>query len=164
MNLLRRERCWGERYDYCKFASGRVRRVRAGFEQHSISPVFLLAPRLPMIVPKQCVTRRGFVYYVSLKGTTGSGKLDPVEVGDKVAHFKTMTDKAVYVGFGIKDAESARLVGSVATVVMGSSLVEDMSRLPESAPSEEKQQMQALLPITNRMSAIRAALDQLSSA
>ena len=76
-----------------------------------------------------------------------------------------MTDKAVYVGFGIKDAESARLVGSVADgVVMGSSLVEDMGRLAQSAPSGEKQQMQALLPITNRMSAIRAALDQLSSA
>lgn len=136
------------------------------FEQYGISPVFLLAPTTTNDRARAvCDAARGFIYYVSLKGTTGSGKLDPVEVGDKVAHFKTMTDKAIYVGFGIKDAESARLVGSVADgVVMGSSLVEDMSRLPESAPSEEKQQMQALLPITNRMSAIRAALDQLSSA
>ena len=134
------------------------------FEQHGISPVFLLAPTTTDNRAKAvCDAARGFVYYVSLKGTTGSGKLDPVEVGNKVAHFKTMTDKAVYVGFGIKDAESARLVGSVADgVVMGSSLVDDMSRLAESVPVEEAHQHEALSPITNRMSAIRAALDQLS--
>ncbi len=135
------------------------------FEEHDISPVFLLAPTTTDDRAKVvCDAARGFVYYVSLKGTTGSGKLDPAEVGSKVAHFKMMTDKAVYVGFGIKDAESARLVGSVADgVVMGSSLVNDMSRLAESVPVEEAHQLEALSPITNRMSAIRAALDQLSS-
>ena len=135
------------------------------FEEHDISPVFLLAPTTTDDRAKVvCDAARGFVYYVSLKGTTGSGKLDPAEVGSKVAHFKTMTDKAVYVGFGIKDAESARLVGSVADgVVMGSSLVDDMSRLAESVPVEEAHQLEALSPITNRMSAIRVALDQLSS-
>ncbi len=135
------------------------------FEEHDISPVFLLAPTTTDDRAKVvCDAARGFVYYVSLKGTTGSGKLDPAEVGSKVAHFKMMTDKAVYVGFGIKDAESARLVGSVADgVVMGSSLVDDMSRLAESVPVEEAHQLEALSPITNRMSAIRVALDQLSS-
>ena len=134
------------------------------FEEHDISPVFLLAPTTTDDRAKVvCDAARGFVYYVSLKGTTGSGKLDPAEVGSKVAHFKKMTDKAVYVGFGIKDAESARLVGSVADgVVMGSSLVDDMSRLAESVPVEEAHQLEALSPITNRMSAIRAALDKLS--
>ena len=135
------------------------------FDEHDISPVFLLAPTTTDDRAKVvCDAARGFVYYVSLKGTTGSGKLDPAEVGSKVAHFKTMTDKAVYVGFGIKDAESAQRVGSVADgVVMGSSLVDDMSRLAESVPAEEAHQIEALSPITNRMSAIRAALDQLSS-
>ena len=135
------------------------------FEEHDISPVFLLAPTTTDDRAKVvCDAARGFVYYVSLKGTTGSGKLDPAEVGSKVAHFKMMTDKAVYVGFGIKDAESARLVGSVADgVVIGSSLVNDMSRLAESVPVEEAHQLEALSPITNRMSAIRVALDQLSS-
>ena len=135
------------------------------FEEHDISPVFLLAPTTTDDRAKVvCDAARGFVYYVSLKGTTGSGKLDPAEVGSKVAHFKMMTDKAVYVGFGIKDAESARLVGSVADgVVMGSSLVDDMSRLAESVPVEEAHQLEAISPITNRMSAIRVALDLLSS-
>ena len=74
-----------------------------------------------------------------------------------------MTDKAVYVGL-VSRMLSRAAVGSVADgVVMGSSLVDDMSRLAESVPAEEAHQIEALSPITNRMSAIRAALDQLSS-
>ena len=65
--------------------------------------MFLLAPTTTDDRAKVvCDAARGFVYYVSLKGTTGSGKLDPAEV-DKVAHFKTMTDKRSTL-VGIKDA------------------------------------------------------------
>ena len=44
------------------------------FEEHDISPVFLLAPTTTDDRAKVvCDAARGFVYYVSLKGTTGSG-------------------------------------------------------------------------------------------
>jgi len=131
--------------------------------EHEICPVFLLAPTTTDARAKKvCDASRGFVYYVSLKGTTGSAKLDPNDVAQKVTHFKSMTDQAVYVGFGIKDAASAELVGRVSDgVVIGSSLVDDMGKLGCAAELDAVGRSSALLPITERLSAIRTALDQI---
>jgi len=66
----------------------------------------------------------GFVYYVSLKGVTGAGHLDTSEVVSRVGLIKKSTNLPVGVGFGIKDATSARQIGEVAdAVVVGSALV-----------------------------------------
>ncbi len=66
----------------------------------------------------------GFVYYVSLKGVTGAGHLDTAEVVRRVGLIKAETRLPVGVGFGIKDAASARQIGEVAdAVVVGSALV-----------------------------------------
>lgn len=66
----------------------------------------------------------GFVYYVSLKGVTGAGHLDTAEVVRRVGLIKAETKLPVGVGFGIKDAASARQIGEVAdAVVVGSALV-----------------------------------------
>ena len=133
------------------------------FAAHEICPVFLLAPTTTDTRAKKvCAASRGFVYYVSLKGTTGSAKLDPSEVEMKVTHFKSMTDQPVYVGFGIKDAESAELVGRVSDgVVIGSSLVEDMGKLGRATSLDDAARTQALAPITERLRSIRTALDRL---
>ena len=70
----------------------------------------------------------GFIYYVSLKGVTGAGHLDTVEVADKLAIIRQHTDLPVAVGFGIKDASSAQAVAQVADgVVVGSALVNAMA-------------------------------------
>jgi tryptophan synthase alpha chain len=66
----------------------------------------------------------GFVYYVSLKGVTGAANLDASQVQDRIGHIRGFTGLPIGVGFGIKDAESARSVASVAdAVVVGSALV-----------------------------------------
>ncbi|MGD8999312.1 MAG: tryptophan synthase subunit alpha, partial [Granulosicoccaceae bacterium] len=66
----------------------------------------------------------GFVYYVSLKGVTGAATLNTDEVAAKIAQIRTHTGLPVGVGFGIKDAASAKAVGAVAdAVVVGSALV-----------------------------------------
>jgi len=53
---------------------------------------------------------RGYVYYVSLKGVTGAGHLDPAEVARKLATIRRHVDLPVGVGFGIRDAASAQAI------------------------------------------------------
>ena len=64
---------------------------------------------------------------MSLKGITGAAHLDPVGVKAKVTELQARTALPVLVGFGIKDAESARAIGESADgVVVGSALVRTM--------------------------------------
>ena len=98
---------------------------RALLLSRGIDPIFLLAPttndaRIRRIVD----AASGFIYYVALKGVTGAGNLDTAEVGRRVSHIRGMTDIPVGVGFGIKDADSARAVAPFAdAVVVGSAIV-----------------------------------------
>ena len=67
----------------------------------------------------------GFVYYVSLKGVTGSAALDVASVADKLAQVRRHVEIPVGVGFGIKDAASAAAIAEVAdAVVVGSAIVQ----------------------------------------
>jgi tryptophan synthase alpha chain len=94
---------------------------------------------------------RGYLYYVSLKGVTGAGNIDTVEVARRVGHIKKFTNLPVGVGFGIRDAESAKRVARVAdAVVIGSRLVQEILGAGDDAPA----QVQALL------AGIRAAMDE----
>jgi len=71
----------------------------------------------------------GFIYYVSLKGITGSGQLDSPELSKPVQQIREFSDLPVAVGFGIKNAEMAVNVALHADgVVMGSALVETLSK------------------------------------
>jgi tryptophan synthase alpha chain len=96
----------------------------------------------------------GFVYYVSLKGVTGAGNLDVTEVTEKLAGIRSTTDTPVLVGFGIKDAASAKAIAANADgVVVGSALVDLMSK----GGSDE-----ALLEqLTAKVRDIRQGLDSL---
>ena len=70
----------------------------------------------------------GFIYYVSLKGITGSGQLDLPELSAPIKQIREFSDLPVAVGFGIKNAEMAVAVALHSdAVVMGSSLVEALS-------------------------------------
>jgi tryptophan synthase alpha chain len=67
---------------------------------------------------------RGFVYTVSLTGTTGERDTLPPELERTVARVRAATDVPVAVGFGISTPEQARAVGEVADgVIVGSRLV-----------------------------------------
>ncbi len=71
------------------------------------------------------VNTSGFVYYVSMTGVTGADLSNHEAVGQAVARIKAHTDLPVAVGFGIKTARDARLIGHHADgVVVGSALVE----------------------------------------
>ncbi|MEP6355536.1 MAG: tryptophan synthase subunit alpha [Hyphomicrobiales bacterium] len=66
----------------------------------------------------------GFVYYVSMTGITGAALTNTGRVADAVNRIKNHTDLPVAVGFGVKTAEQARIIGMDADgVVVGSALV-----------------------------------------
>ncbi len=82
----------------------------------------------------------GFVYYVSVKGVTGAGHLDPSDVAAHLARIKSMIALPVGVGFGIKDAETAAQIARIAdAVIVGSAIVsriESLGETPERIPAE----------------------------
>ena len=81
--------------------------------------------RLPIVLGNAS----GFVYYVSITGVTGASSPDAAAVARAVARIKRHTSLPVVVGFGVKDASSARTIGSTADgVVVGSALVEAVRR------------------------------------
>lgn len=70
----------------------------------------------------------GFVYYVSMTGITGSALPDPSKVSGAVQRIKAHTDLPVCVGFGVKTAEHARLIGANADgVVVGTAIVNQVA-------------------------------------
>jgi len=80
--------------------------------EQAIDPIYLLAPTSTAErIRKITNSASGFVYYVSLKGVTGASNLDVKAVSDKLAEIRATTDMPVGVGFGIKDAETARRMG-----------------------------------------------------
>ena len=71
----------------------------------------------------------GFVYYVSITGITGSAAPEPDKVAAAVGRIKRHTKLPVAVGFGVRDAASARAIaGGADGVVVGSALVEVVSK------------------------------------
>jgi tryptophan synthase alpha chain len=80
--------------------------------------------RLPAVLKNTS----GFVYYVSMTGITGSALPDPSKIGAAVARIKGHTSLPVCVGFGVKTAEHARLIGAAADgVVVGSAIVGEIA-------------------------------------
>ena len=80
--------------------------------------------RLPAVLKNTS----GFVYYVSMTGITGSALPDPSKIGAAVARIKGHTALPVCVGFGVKTAEHARLIGAAADgVVVGTAIVNEVA-------------------------------------
>lgn len=97
-----------------------------------LDPIFLLAPTSTESRMKS-VGRiaSGYVYYVSLKGVTGAGHLDTAAVADMVPRIKAHVNVPVGVGFGIRDAATAKAVARVSdAVVIGSRLVQILQTQP----------------------------------
>ncbi|ESY07114.1 tryptophan synthase subunit alpha [Mesorhizobium sp. C386A] len=75
-------------------------------------------------LPKVLQNTSGFVYYVSMTGITGSALADTGKVAAAVKRIKGHTDLPVCVGFGVKTAEQARIIGANADgVVVGTAIV-----------------------------------------
>jgi len=106
-------------------------------QKHGLDAIFLVAPTTSE--ERMAEIGRlasGFVYYVSLKGVTGSAQLNTDEVAAKIAVLRRHISLPIGVGFGISDAESARKIGAVAdAVIVGSRIVKEIEN---NAGSEAK--------------------------
>ena len=119
---------------------------------HDIDPIFLLAPTS---TDKRIheVARRGsgYLYYVSLRGVTGASHLDLSDVAARIPKIRAATKLPIGVGFGIRDAESARRVAQTAdAVVIGSRIIQEIEA---GAPE------QAVARVKSFLKPIREALD-----
>ncbi|RIQ54717.1 tryptophan synthase subunit alpha [Bordetella avium] len=127
-----------------------------------VAPIFLIAPTTTE-ARMQSIGRvaRGYAYYVSLKGVTGSGSLNTEDVAQRLAVIRRhIGDLPVGVGFGIRDAESAsRIALHADAVVIGSKLIETMEQAIVNVPPAEQTDA-AVKAASQWLGGIRAALDQ----
>lgn len=99
--------------------------VASVYQSENIDTIYLLAPTTKE-TRVQTITSlaSGFLYYVSFKGITGANRIDARSVEEKVKQIKQFSTIPVAVGFGVKDAETARSVAGCAdAVVVGSAIV-----------------------------------------
>ena len=97
-------------------------------KKNDIDPIFLLAPTsTDERIAQVARVGSGYLYYVSLRGVTGAGNLDYSEVTARIPKIRAATRLPIGVGFGIRDAESARRVAHAAdAVVIGSRIIEEI--------------------------------------
>jgi len=104
----------------------------AELKAHSMDLIFLLAPTSTDERMAQVARiASGYVYYVSLKGVTGSGALDIEAVEAMLPRIRAHVSVPVGVGFGIRDAATARAIGKVSdAVVIGSKIIQLIDEQP----------------------------------
>ena len=120
--------------------------------KNGIDQVFLLAPTsTDARIQAVAKVGSGFLYYVSLKGVTGAGHIDTSDVAAHLPRIRAATKLPIGVGFGIRDAVSAKAIAAVAdAVVIGSRIIEEI----EAAGPEH-----AVERVAGLIRPIRAALD-----
>jgi tryptophan synthase alpha chain len=121
---------------------------QAGLEQILLASPTTAEHRMERL----CEAASGFLYYVSFNGITGADQLSTSEIAERVAGIRARSKTPVAVGFGIRDAVSAKAIGEFAdAVVIGSALV---SRLAGAASADD-----AAGRARDFLAPIRAALD-----
>lgn len=125
----------------------------AMLKNHNMDAIFLLAPTSTEERIKQvaaCGT--GFSYYVSLKGVTGAANIDTQEVAQRIAAIRQHVKLPIGVGFGIRDAATAKAVAAVSdAVVIGSRIIQEL----ENTPADK-----AVDAVRSFIKGIRLALDE----
>lgn len=118
-----------------------------------IDPIFLLSPTTTDARASQIAGfARGYLYYVSLKGVTGAAHLDLASIEQRLEKIRSRVALPIGVGFGIRDAETARAIARFAdAVVIGSRLVEEIEASPRG---------KLLDNVKRFVSGIRIAMDQ----
>ena len=120
---------------------------------HDMDLIFLLAPTSTEQRMQQVArVASGYVYYVSLKGVTGSGALDTDAVKAMLPRIRQHIHIPLGVGFGIRDAATAKTIGKVAdAVVIGSKIIQLLEDQPREKVASTAQQF---------LQEVRNAMDQ----
>ncbi len=118
-----------------------------------LQQIFLVAPTSsPKRRSRMAENAEGFLYYVSFAGITGASQLDPIAVGSAVQALKVISPAPVAVGFGVKDAETAKAIAEHAdAVVIGSALVATLAGAIDASDADAR--------VRAFLAPIRAALE-----
>lgn len=121
-------------------------------QQNGMDTIFLLAPTsTDERIAQVGKIASGYVYYVSLKGVTGSGSLDLDAVAQMMPRIKKHVKVPVGVGFGIRDGATAKAISTLSdAVVIGSRIIAEL----ENTPREN-----AVAAVTSFIFGVRQALD-----
>jgi tryptophan synthase alpha chain len=124
----------------------------AAARQAGIDAIFLLAPTsTDQRIHEVARIGSGYLYYVSLRGVTGAATLDLSDVAARIPKIRAATRLPIGVGFGIRDAESARRVAHEAdAVVIGSRIIQEI---------EAGEPQQAVARVRSFLLPIRKAMD-----
>ncbi|MDP1977104.1 tryptophan synthase subunit alpha [Undibacterium sp.] len=122
-------------------------------QQKGMDTIFLLAPTsTDERIAQVGKIASGYVYYVSLKGVTGSGALDLDAVAAMIPRIRKHVKVPVGVGFGIRDGATAKAISTVSdAVVIGSRIIQEL----ENTPREN-----AVAAVKSFISGVRQALDE----
>lgn len=127
--------------------------VLAPLRNAGLQQILLAAPTTaPARMAQLCKAAEGFLYYVSFAGITGAGRLSTQDIAARVADIRQHAKAPVAVGFGVKDAQSAKAISGFAdAVVIGSALVERLDGAKTAKDITER--------VDDFLRPIRAALD-----
>ena len=120
---------------------------------HDMDLIFLLAPTsTEQRIRQVAEISSGFSYYVSLRGVTGAGHIDTTEVSSRIAEIRKHVKLPIGVGFGIRDADTAKAVASVSdAIVIGSRIIQELENTPKD---------KAVAAVRDFLSGIRVAIDE----
>jgi tryptophan synthase alpha chain len=123
-------------------------------KSRGVDPIFLLAPNSSAErIATMDTIGAGYLYYVSLKGVTGAGHLNAADVEAKLTEIRENTALPIAVGFGVKDAQTAKTIANLGDgVVVGSALISQIEANLHS-PAQAKEAIIELL------TAMRQAMD-----
>jgi tryptophan synthase alpha chain len=111
--------------------------MSATAKSHGLDVVQLIAPTTTAARTQQILdASTGFVYCVSVAGTTGVRKELPAELIDQLKQLRKATDMPLAVGFGISGPDQVSELDGVADgVIVGSAIVRLMAEAtsPEAA-------------------------------
>jgi tryptophan synthase alpha chain len=104
--------------------------LRKALDAKGVAMIQMVTPvTKPDRLKQLCETSQGFVYAVTMTGTTGKNVAIPTEVMGYLDRVRSLSKTPVCAGFGIRSREQVELLrGHVDGVVVGSALVEVLER------------------------------------
>ena len=118
-----------------------------------IDPIFLLAPNSgDERIKKMDAVGSGYLYYVSLKGVTGAGHLNVADVETKLEQIRANTRLPVAIGFGVKDAQTAKTIANLGDgAVIGSALISKIEANLDDPERAKKEIVELLVAMRQAM-------------
>ena len=123
------------------------------FKKYNLESIFLIAPNTKINRIKEISKyASGFLYYVSLKGVTGAATLNVVKTIEQLNSIKESIDLPLAVGFGIKDAKTAKILSSAAdAIVIGSAIVNIIEKELNNKSKVNNDIMKLMRPIRTKL-------------